>query len=191
MRKIVFDIETRNIFSEVGSSDPTALDISVVGIYDSETESYSSYLQEELNQLWPILERADMLIGFTSEHFDLPLLNKYYPGDLGKIKHLDILKEIKESYGRRMKLDQLAEGTLGKNKTSDGLEAVRWWKKGEVDKIRAYCLEDVKITKEIYDYAMANQKLIFKEGPQLKEIPLNTSKWEEPEEKKLTFSLPF
>jgi hypothetical protein len=191
MRKVVFDIETRNIFSEVGSSDPAALDISVVGIYDSETDSYSSYLQEELNKLWPILERADLLVGFTSEHFDLPLLNKYYPGDLQKIKHLDILKEIKESYGRRMKLDQLAEGTLGKNKTSHGLEAVRWWKKGEIDKIREYCLEDVRITKELYDYAKANQKLIFKEGTQLKEIPLDTSLWEVAGDNKLTFSLPF
>ncbi len=191
MRKIVFDIETRNIFSEVGSSDPAALDISIVGIHDSETDLYTSYLQEEFSQLWPILERADVLIGFNSEHFDLPLLNKYYPGDLSKIKHLDILKEIKEAYGRRMKLDQLAEGTLGKQKIGHGLEAVKWWKTGEIDKIRKYCLEDVKITKEIYDHAVANQKLIFKEGPQLKEIPLDTSKWEEPEDKKLTFSLPF
>jgi DEAD/DEAH box helicase domain-containing protein len=191
MRKIVFDIETRNIFSDVGSSDPAALDISLVGIYDSETGEYSSYLQEELGLLWPILERADMLIGFNSDHFDMPLLNKYYPGDLTKIKSLDILAEIKKSYGRRMKLDQLAEGTLGKNKSGHGLDAIKWWRSGEIEKIRQYCLEDVKITKEIYDYAIANQKLIFKEGTQLKEIKLDTSEWEKPSENKLTFSLPF
>ncbi len=191
MRKIVFDIETRNIFQEVGSSDPTALDISIVGIYDSETDSYSSYSQEELKDLWPILERADLIIGYYSEHFDLPLLNKYYPGDLSTLKHLDILKEIKKQYGRGMKLDQLAEGTLGTNKSGHGLEAVKWWKTGEVEKIRAYCLDDVRITKEIYDYAMANQKLMFKEGPQVKDIPLDTSEWEKPSENKLTFSLPF
>lgn len=191
MRKIVFDIETRNIFSDVESSDPADLDISVVGIYDSETDRYSTYLMEELNQLWPILERADLLIGYTSEHFDLPLLNKYYPGDLNKIKHLDILKEIKESYGRRMKLDQLAEGTLGINKTSHGLQAVKWWRQGEIEKIREYCIADVKITKELYDYAIKNNKLIFKEGQQLKEIPLDTSRWEERGENKMTFSMPF
>ncbi|MEK7135263.1 MAG: ribonuclease H-like domain-containing protein [Patescibacteria group bacterium] len=191
MRKIVFDIETRNIFSEVGSSDPTALDISIVGIYDSETDSYSSYTQEELSMLWPLIERADMLIGYYSDHFDLPLLNKYYSGDLTKMKSLDILKEIRKSYGRGMKLDQLAEGTLGKKKSGHGLEAVKWWKEGKVDEIRKYCLDDVKITKEIYDYALANQKLIFKEGTQVKEIPLNTSDWEKPNENKMTFSMPF
>lgn len=191
MRKIVFDIETRNIFQEVGSADSTALDISVVGIYDSETDSYTSYTQEEMGALWPIFERADMIIGYYSENFDLPLLNKYYPGDLSKIKHLDILKEIRKQYGRGMKLDQLAEATLGTKKTGWGLDAVKWWKQGEIQKIRDYCLDDVKITKEIYDYAVKNGKLLFKEGPQVKEIPLDTSEWEKPVENKMTFSMPF
>jgi DEAD/DEAH box helicase domain-containing protein len=191
MRRIVFDIETRNIFQDVGSNDPTKLDISVVGIYDSETDSYATYLQEELNQLWPVIERADILIGFYSEHFDLPLLNKYYPGDLGTIPHIDILKEIRKQYGRGMKLDQLAEGTLGIRKSGHGLDAIKWWRKGEVDKIRAYCADDVKITKELYDYALANGKLMFKEGPQVKEIPLDTSAWEKTGDNKMTFSMPF
>ena len=191
MRKIVFDIETSNIFSEVGSSKPTSLDIAVVGIYDSETDSYQAFFQEELVNLWPILERADMLIGYYSNNFDLPLLNKYYPGDLSKIKQLDILKEIRKQYGRGMRLDQLAEGTLGKRKSGHGLQATVWWKQGEREKVREYCLDDVKITKEIYDYAVSNQKLIFKEGSMLKEIKLDTSEWETPSENKMTFSLPF
>lgn len=191
MRKIVFDIETRNFFHDVGKRDPKLLDIAIVAIYDSETDSYSSYLAEELNSLWPILEHADMLIGFTSEHFDMPLLNKYYPGDLTKIKHLDILKEIKTSYGRRMKLDQLAEGTLGEKKSGWGGDAIKWWNAGEVERVRSYCIDDVRITKELYDYARTNNKLIFKEGLDLKEIKLDTSTWEIPGDNKLTFSLPF
>ena len=191
MRKIVFDIETRNVFSDVGSADPAKLDLAVVGIHDSEIDSYTTYLQEELSQLWPILERADMLIGFYSDHFDIPLLNKYYSGDLAKIKSLDLLKEIRKQYGRGMKLDQLAEGTLGKKKSGHGLEATKWWKEGLVEKVREYCLDDVRITKELYDYAVTHGKLIFKEGSQLKEIPLDTTAWEIPVESKLTFSLPF
>ena len=96
MRKIVFDIETRNSPSDFGKWDSTLLDIAIVAIYDSETDTYSSFLVEELPKLWAILERADMLIGFNSEHFDIPLLNKYYPGDLTKLKSLDLLKEIKK-----------------------------------------------------------------------------------------------
>lgn len=191
MRKIVFDIETKNFFDTVPGNDASKLDISLIAIHDSLTDSYSSYLEEELVKLWPILERADMLIGFNSDHFDIPLLNKYYPGDLTKIKSLDILKEIRESYGRRMRLDQLAEGTLGKNKSGVGGEATEWWKAGEVEKVRAYCINDVELTKELYDYALTNNKLIFKEGGTLNEIKLDTSNWEKPSNHKLTFSLPF
>lgn len=191
MRKIVFDIETRNVFSDVGKNDPTLLDISLVGVWDSETDAYTSYLQEELSLLWPILERADMLIGFNSDHFDIPLLNKYYPGDLTKLKSLDILKEIYKTYGRRMKLDQIAEGTLGKKKSGNGLEAIEWWKKGDIERIRKYCLDDVRITKEIYDYALENNKVVFKEGGKLHDVKLDTTNWETPTDNRLTYTLPF
>lgn len=191
MRKIVFDIETRNVFSDVGKNDPTLLDISLVGVWDSETDAYTSYLQEELSLLWPILERADMLIGFNSDHFDIPLLNKYYPGDLTKLKSLDILKEIYKTYGRRMKLDQIAEGTLGKRKSGNGLEAIEWWKKGDIEKIRKYCLDDVRITKEVYDFALENNKIIFKEGGKLLDVKLDTTNWEAPNDNRLTYTLPF
>ena len=73
MRKIVFDIETRDTFLEVGSNDPAMLHISVVGVYDYETDSYTSYLEQDLKKLWPILEKADLLIGYNSDHFDIPL----------------------------------------------------------------------------------------------------------------------
>jgi DEAD/DEAH box helicase domain-containing protein len=191
MRKIVFDIETKNFFPDVGSNDPAKLDIALVAIYDSKTDSYSSYLEEDLNKLWPILEQSDMLIGFNSDHFDLPLLNKYYPGDLTQIRSLDILKEIKNAYGRRMRLDQLAEGTLGKNKSGHGVDAMKWWKQGMFEKVRDYCIDDVKITKELYDFALANNKLIFKEAGALNEIRIDTKDWEKSHEHKLTFSLPF
>ena len=191
MRKIVFDIETKNFFSDVGKNDPALLDIALVAIYDSETDSYSSYVEEELVKLWSIIERADMLIGFNSDHFDIPLLNKYYPGDLTKIRSLDILKEIKDSYGRRMRLDQLTEGTLGKNKLGGGADAINWWRAGDVERVRTYCIEDVKLTKELYQYALIHHKLIFKEGGALNEIKLDVAGWEKPADHKLTFSLPF
>ena len=90
MRKIVFDIETKNTFQDVGSNDPASLDLSLVGIYDYENDSYQSFLEEDLGKLWPIFEKADMIIGFNSDHFDIPILNKYYSGNLGQIKSLDI-----------------------------------------------------------------------------------------------------
>ncbi|MEK7117125.1 MAG: ribonuclease H-like domain-containing protein [Patescibacteria group bacterium] len=192
MKKIVFDIETSNIFSEVGSNNPADLAISVVGIYQYENDSYSAFLVEEFNKLWAIVENADMFITFNGDHFDIPLLNKYYPGDLLKIKSIDLLKEMQKSAGRRMKLDQIAEGTLGVNKSGHGLDAIRWWKNGEIEKLKNYCLDDVRITKNLYEYAFKEGKLIFKEGPNLNEVKLDTSGWEtSPTSSALNYTLPF
>ncbi len=186
MRKIVFDIETRNLFTDVGSNNPADLDISLVGLYDYETDKYLSFVQEEFNLMWPIFEKAEILITFNGFYFDIPLLNKYYKkaerGDLTELKSLDIFKEIKNTSGRWLKLDKIAEGTLGINKSGNGLEAIVWWKNGEIEKIREYCLKDVKITKEIYEFAMKNNKIMFKEGPFVKEIKLDTKHWEPQEE---------
>ena len=182
MRKLVFDIETRNIFQDVGSNNPEDLDISIVGLYDYETGKYESFVQEEFDKMWPYFQKAEQLITFSGEHFDIPLLNKYYKkaglGDLKQIRSLDVLKEIKIQYGRRMKLDQIAEGTFGINKSSHGLQAVAWWREGKVEEIRKYCLDDVKITKDVYEFALKNRKLMFKEGPFIKEVKLDVKHWE-------------
>jgi DEAD/DEAH box helicase domain-containing protein len=191
-RKVVFDIETSNIFDDVGSNDPVKLDISIVGVYEYATDTYQSFAQEEFKHMWPIFERADIIIGFNSDHFDIPLLNKYYPGDLTKIKSLDLLVEVKKAFGRRLKLDTIAEATLGINKSGHGLEAVKWWKEGKGDLVRSYCLDDVRITKDVYDYALANKELKYKDFGDLKSIKLDVRDWEKiPEPAALTHTLPF
>lgn len=193
MKKVVFDIETSNVFADVGKNDASLLDISVVGVYQYATDKYNIFEPNEFKNLWPILENADLLIGFNSEHFDLPLLNKYYSGDLTKIRHLDILKEIRNSFGRRMKLDQIAEGTLGVRKSGQGMQATIWWKNGEHEKVKKYCLDDVKITKDVFDYAVKNNLLKFKEDGKIIDIPLvDAKKWAEPSDTTaMTFSMPF
>ncbi len=191
MRKITFDIETKNLFQDVGSNNPADLDISVVCIHDSLTDTYSSFVDPDYSKLWPLIEQADMLITFNGDHFDIPLLEKYYKKDLKHIKSIDLLKEVKNSLGKRIKLDSIAEATLGRNKSGHGLEAIGWWKTGEVDKIIKYCTEDVRITKELYEYALKNKHLKYKDMGVAKDIPIDPSNWEKKDEKKETFTLGF
>ncbi len=190
MRTIVFDIETANWFSETGGSDPAALTIALVGIHDSET-GYSSYIEGELPQLWKILEKTDLLVGYNSDHFDIPLLNKYYPGDLSRIKSVDLLKEIHTTLGRRIKLDAVAEGTLGENKSAGGAQSVKWWRAGEVEKVREYCLKDVELTKKIFDFAIEKGHVKYKELGKIREIKLDTSKWLAESARPMTFTMGF
>lgn len=192
MRKIVLDVETKQMFQEVGGGgDPTKLDISLLVIYDSETDSYECFLEEDFPKLWKHIEGADMLIGYNSDHFDIPLLNKYYEGDLTAIKSLDLLSEIKKSLGRRIRLDSVAEGTLGVKKSGDGLEAIRWWRQGEVEKVKRYCTDDVRITKDIYEFARENNFLRYKDYEGVHTIPLHTERWEEKGNGSLNHTLPF
>lgn len=191
MRIITFDIETKNSFQDVNSNDPADLDISVVCTHDSADGSYRSFLEKDFGSLWALLEQADMLVTWNGDHFDIPLLNKYYPGDLTRIKSLDLMKEVQQVLGRRLKLDSVGEATLGRNKSGHGLQALEWWAKGEVDKIIKYCIDDVKLTRDIYDYAMANGHLKYRDLGQLKEVKLDTSSWNAPKSAAMTFTLPF
>jgi len=191
MRKITFDIETKNTFEDIDENNPSLLDISIVCIHDSATNTYDSFLEDDFPRLWPILEKADLLIGYNSDHFDIPLLNKHYPGDLSTIKSLDLLKEIKNSLGKRLKLDSVATATLGEGKSGNGLKAITWWKNGEVEKVRQYCLDDVRVTKDLYDYALQNGYLKYKDGAKIKKIPLDTSYWEKEKNNSITHTLPF
>jgi len=192
MRAITFDIETANAFPSLGRNDLARMEISIVAIHDSETGEYSSYSKEEFPKLWPILERADMLIGFNSDTFDIPILNRYYPGDLTRIKSLDLLVEVQKALGRRVRLQSLAEATLNKGKGGNGLQAVEWWAQGEYEKVRKYCIEDVRITRELYDYALTNKSLKYKDLKEKREVKIDTRGWEEVlDAPAITHTLPF
>jgi DEAD/DEAH box helicase domain-containing protein len=191
MRYVVFDLETQNYFSDVGSNDPVGLDISVACFYDSVTDKYTALSVDELSAAWPIIEHADALVGYNSNHFDIPLLNKYYPGDLKSIKSIDILESIKNSLGRRLRLDSVAEATVGAKKSADGLQAVRWWREGKIDEVKKYCTQDVKVTKKVFDYALKHGHVKFKDGSRKREIPLDTSTWLTKDDSSITHALPF
>jgi hypothetical protein len=192
MRVITFDIETSNILPPHSRSDLSQLNLSIVGVHDSETDEYTSYTQEELPKLWPMLEKADMLVGYNSDAFDIPILNKYYAGDLSKIRSLDLMVEVQKVLGRRLRLQSLAEATLNKGKGGDGLKAVEWWAQGLVDKVREYCIEDVRITRRLFDYALKNHALKYKDLNTIRDIKIDTRSWLIPlPPPSMTHTLPF
>ncbi|MFA6408079.1 MAG: ribonuclease H-like domain-containing protein [Candidatus Paceibacterota bacterium] len=179
MRAITFDIESISDSVVRGHVDVNEQELIVVAIHDSLTGEYSSFSREELPRLWPILESADFLIGFNSDSFDIPLLNRYYPGDLTHMTSLDLLSEVQKALGRRIRLQSLAEATLGRGKSGDGLKAGVWWREGKQDLVREYCIEDVRITRELYDYALEHGKLKYKDLRDKRDIKLDTSQWGE------------
>ena len=162
-KEIVLDIETQNTFQEVGAYDHRKLKISVIGVYFYEDDTYRCFEESEFAGLWPRLERADRIIGYNTKAFDLPVMNNYYAGDLRKLPQLDILEEIEKHLGFRLKLDDVAAASLGHRKSGHGLQAVEWWRNGDRERVKQYCLNDVRLTKELYEYGLKYQALAYED----------------------------
>ena len=189
--EIVLDIETSNSFADVGKYDASLLKVSLVGIYSYATDKYESFMEPDLPKLWPILEAADRIIGYNLFGFDYQVLNTYYPGDLAKFPTLDVMVEIANKLGFRLKLDDVAHGSLGVGKSGNGLQAIEFFRRGEIDKLREYCLQDVKVTKEVYEFGLANKHIRFRDrSGQLMQVPVDFTLV--PHEKKpVSMTLPF
>lgn len=171
--EIVLDIETQNTFQEVASSDCRLLKVSLVGIHDAE-RGYSAFREADLPRLWPQLENARVVIGYNIKGFDFPVLNGYYAGDLLRIPTIDLMEEIQKFLGFRVKLDNVAEATLGTGKSGNGLQAIQYFRNGQWDLLEKYCLDDVRITRELFDYGLAHKVLSVRDRSGAKiEVPVN------------------
>lgn len=173
LKKIVLDLETQKSFQEVGGRGKNhLLKISVACIYDYSTDKYSSFEEHELPKLAPILQTADQIIGYNIKDFDFQVIQPYLNFDIFQVPYLDLLEEVDKALGHRIKLELVAQGTLGVGKSGSGLEALVYFKQGRMDLLKKYCLDDVKITKQVYDYALKNGKLLYKDFFKTKEVPL-------------------
>ncbi len=159
--RLVLDLETQKEFSEVEGRKPELLGVSVVGIYSYEQNRYDAYLEADLaTKLAPRLQAADLLIGFNIRRFDIPVLQPYISFSLSTVPVLDIMEEVVKNLGHRLSLDSIAQATLGQGKSGSGLDALKWFKEGRFDLIVKYCLDDVRLTKDVYEYGKKHGRLL-------------------------------
>ncbi len=159
MGTLVFDIETSNFFTDpdVGWNNFAALKLSAVGIYSYAEDKYFCFLENELERAAEIFRRAETLVGFSSNHFDIPVLNNYLAklpaGGLNLFhkNRVDLLDEIELVTGRRISLNRLAEANLGEGKAGQAADAGRLYNEGRFEELKTYCLKDVELTKRLYD----------------------------------------
>ncbi len=152
MKDVVFDIETEREFREVGGKENMhLLGVSVVGVYRYADDSLVAYEKEELPLLESVFKDA-RLVGFNSKHFDVPVLAPHLSFDIYALEHLDLMTGIEQSLGFRVSLDNLCRATLGKGKSAVGLDAIRWWRSGQKEKVKEYCLADVELTRDLYEF---------------------------------------
>lgn len=173
LKKIVLDLETQKSFEEVGGRGKNhLLKVSVCGIYDYSRDVFEIYEEHELPRLASLLQSADQIIGFNIKNFDYEVLQPYLNFSIHQIPAYDILEEIEKVIGHKIRLEAVAQATLGSGKSGNGLEALLYYKNGKMDQLKKYCLDDVRVTKQVYEHAFKNQKVLYRDYFSIKEIPL-------------------
>jgi DEAD/DEAH box helicase domain-containing protein len=139
------------------------MQISVGVVFDTRTERFVAYEENQVEALLDHLERADLVVGFNIKRFDYRVLSAYTNEGFGSIPTFDILEDLHGRLGFRLSLDHLAQETLNHRKTGHGLQAVEWFRQGEMEKLTDYCRNDVAITKDLFYYGLEKNHLVYRE----------------------------
>lgn len=162
LRQVVLDLETQKIFDEIGGRNPADLGVSVVGAYFYETDEYVCYEEARIPELEQRLSKASRVIGFNIRRFDFPALQPYLKHlDLAQLPMLDLLEELEKILGHRVSLQSLCTATLNRGKSGSGLDAIHYFRSGEIEKLKKYCLDDVRLTKEIYEFGKSSECIFY------------------------------
>ncbi len=158
MNIVVFDLETQNLFEDVGGRhNIAALKMSCAVTWSSLKNDFTVYWEKDIPTLIAELKSADRVVGFNVKAFDYEVLRPYAPNErLQFLPTLDILDDLFRQLSFRLSLDSVARATLGDTKTADGTQAVTWWREGKLDLLAEYCKADVDVTRRVYEFGCAN-----------------------------------
>lgn len=189
LTEVIFDCETKALFSEIATFDPGDLGVSIVSAYvrtvnDDQQEitgTMMSFWEPDIPTMWEHFRNADRIIGFNSIKFDVPALAPYAyaPADFTKMKHFDIMRHVRDALGHNLSLNHLSEHNLNAQKADVGTNAVLYWKQHDAEslaKLKYYCEADVLLTRDLYDAGVRQKLLRYKDKwNTVREFPVDFS----------------
>jgi len=163
MNNIFFDIESQNLFSDVGGREHIdKLLVACAVTWSTATNDFHVYWEKDVAALVDELKSAEKVIGFNLRGFDYLVLQPYVPNfRFGSLPTLDLMFDLQKTLGFRLSLDAIAGATLGAAKTADGVQSVEWFRDGELDKVAEYCKADVDITRRVYEFGRDNGHIFY------------------------------
>ena len=162
-RILYFDLETQKTAQDVGGWHNTHLmRISVAVLFDTLENRFLTFEEDRIDDLVNHLKKGDLIVGFNIVGFDYKVLGAYTEVDLKGLPTFDILADIHQRLGFRLGLDHLATETLGTGKTAHGLQAVEWFRQGEMEKLSLYCRHDVEATRDLFQYGFQNGHIVYR-----------------------------
>ena len=164
MNYVFFDLESQNLFDDVGGrGNIDKLKVACGVTYSTEKNDFTVYWEQDVPALINELESATKVIGFNLLGFDYLVLKPYSSETrFASIPTLDLLLDLQKILGFRISLDSIASATLGATKTADGIQSVSWFRNGELDKVAEYCKADVDITRRVYEFGRDNGHIFYK-----------------------------
>ena len=172
VRILYFDLETKYSADEVGGwGNIEDMGMSVGVIWDNSDKQFHVYIEHQIQEMVDHFYRATQIVGFNHIGFDYRVVAGAYHSDahqrsqlytkLAGLNNFDMLFELKKLLGHRLKLESIARPTLGTGKSADGLQALKWYKEGKLDKIIEYCKVDVEVTRDVHRFALEHGKLLY------------------------------
>ena len=159
---VYFDLETQKSAQEVGGwHNKRDMLVSVGVSYSTARGGYRVYSEDEMPELVAELQRADYVVGYNIRNFDYEVLAPYCVFDFSQVPTVDLLDAVEAGLGRRIKLDAIAQETVGAGKTAVGTDALKWWKEGRIMDIAEYCCYDVKATKLVHEFGAAYGRVFY------------------------------
>jgi len=155
MNIVYFDLETQRSAKEVGGwANKRMMRVSFGVTYSTKEGTFKGFEENDIPALISELLLADLVIGYNIIGFDYPVLSAYTDHDFSKLPTLDLMSNLKARMNTRLKLDNLAQSTLGTGKSAHGLMALQWFNEGAFAKIALYCKEDVRITRDLHLFGL-------------------------------------
>jgi DEAD/DEAH box helicase domain-containing protein len=162
---LVFDIETQQAIAPgAGYREFAQMKVSVACAWDSKEGKMLTFFEDELPKLIRLMKDR-LVVGYNIRGFDIPVLTGYGL-DAENLDVFDLIDEVRRGTGNYCKLEYLAQGTLGEGKSSDGLQAVRWFAEGKMKEIAEYCAVDVEITYKIFKHGLERRFLAIQKPEQ-------------------------
>lgn len=176
MKELFYDLEIINCIPPItdakykyceGWKDFHGMGISVCGVYIGWEDKYKAfvldktinvYAELDIERIKLLILKSDRIIGFNSISFDDKLMAA---NNIKCRTNYDLLCEIRKASGqppffqkeftrRGYNLDAMAQANLSYKKTGSGATAPELWQNEMYDAVISYCLNDVRITLDLY-----------------------------------------
>ena len=157
---IYFDLETQRTAAEAGGWDKIHKMCVSVAVALSSNE-LRVFTETDIKGVVPILESARAVIGYNIVGFDFRVLAGYRGINLSKVKAVDMMVDVSKSCGLRLGIDALTKATLGITKESDGLQMIKLWQQGRIEKVIEGCCNDVLMMKALHEYGCEHGKVFY------------------------------